>query len=174
MSTTVVMVLLRIAHIVAGMFWVGSALFVTFFLMPTMRALGPGGRPVMGHLTQQLRLPTWIMWTAVLTILSGIGLYWRLSGGFASAWIHSGAGRVFGLGGALAIVSFVMGLVVNKPTAARMGALAAAMERAGGPPAPEQAAELARLQRRLYLASIESAILLTLATAAMACARYVG
>lgn len=174
MPVSTVMVLLRVVHIVSGVFWVGAALMLVGFLMPAVRDLGPKGGPFMAHLTQERKLPLWIMAASILTVLSGFGLYWRLSNGFSSEWMHSGAGRVFGIGGALAIVSLVVGMLVNSPTAKRLGALSAALQGAGGPPSPEQAAELARLQRRLYLASIESAVLLTLATAAMACARYVG
>lgn len=35
------MVVLRIVHIVAGMFWAGSALFLAFILVPRLQSLGP-------------------------------------------------------------------------------------------------------------------------------------
>lgn len=174
MSGASVMIVLRIVHVLMGLFWVGAAIMVALFLMPAVRALGPTGGRFMAQLTGPQRLPIWIMMAAILTVLSGGALYWRNSGGFTSAWMHTPSGMAFGVGGALAIVSFVIGLLVNKPTAERMGAILATVQAAGGSPSAEQAAELARLQQRLYVVSIESAVVLALATAAMACARYLG
>lgn len=43
------MVVLRIVHIVLGMFWAGSAVFLAVILEPRHRSLGPEvQRPVMG------------------------------------------------------------------------------------------------------------------------------
>jgi hypothetical protein len=54
-----------------------------------------------------------------------------------------------------------------------MGALVAAIRASGGPPSPEQAAEVQRLQVRLTNAMRVAAVLLLLAIAAMSVARYV-
>src|SRR5512132_1177730 len=43
---------LRFTHIVVGVFWVGTIVFVAFYLLPTMRAVGPAAGPVMQELTQ--------------------------------------------------------------------------------------------------------------------------
>jgi hypothetical protein len=61
---------------------------------------------------------------------------------------------------------------VAAPVGKRLGVLAAAVQAEGGPTADE-AAEMQRLQPRLASASTWVAILLLLATAAMAVARYV-
>jgi uncharacterized membrane protein len=174
MSDSALMIVLRLLHVLGGVFWVGGAVVVAAFLMPTMRAIGPDGRPFMAHMTQRMKFPLWMMTGSILTVLSGITLYWRDSKGFGSEWMHSPSGRTFAIGGALAILSLILGMAINSPTAKRIGAVAAAVQAAGGPPSPEQTAELERLQRKLYLASLESALLLLLATAAMAAAWYVG
>jgi uncharacterized membrane protein len=174
MSDSALMIVLRLLHILGGVFWVGGAVVAAAFLIPTVRALGPAGGPFMAHMTQRMKFPLWMMAGSILTVISGVCLYWRDSRGFTSEWMHSPSGSVFGIGAALAIVSLVLGMTINSPTAKRMGAIAAAIQTAGGPPSPEQAAELQRLQRRMYLASLESAALLLLATTAMAAARYVG
>jgi hypothetical protein len=168
------MVVLRLLHILGGVFWVGGAVVAAGFLLPTVRALGPAGGPFMAHLTQRLKFPLWMMGGSTLTVLSGIALYWRDSSGFSSEWMHSPAGRTFAIGGALALVTLILGMAIASPSAKRMGAISAAVQAAGGPPSAEQAAELAGLQRRLYVASLGSAGLLLLATAAMAAARYAG
>jgi uncharacterized membrane protein len=165
--------LLRVVHILVGAFWVGAVLFMAVFLMPSVRAAGPAGGAVMQQLVQRRRLPRWLMTASILTIVSGLGLYGVDSSGFRSAWLGSGPGRVFGLGGILAILAAVIGMAVNFPTARRLTALAARVQSSGRPPAPDEAAEMQRLQSRLGLATAVAAALLVLATLAMAVARYV-
>ena len=67
----------------------------------------------------------------------------------------------------------VLGMVVNAPTARRLGAIIARVQATGRPPVPEAAAAIQRLQARLGRAATVAAILLLLATLAMAVARYV-
>jgi uncharacterized membrane protein len=165
---------LRLLHIVLGVFWVGSVTFVALLLLPSLRAVGPAGGAVMQQLTQVRRLPVWMMVAAILTVLSGLGLYWYDSAGLSSStWLASGSGRTFGLGGVLAIVAVVIGMTVNNPAGKKLGALAAQLQAAGRPPSPEEAATIQRLQERLAKAAVTVAMLLLLATAAMALARYV-
>lgn len=165
--------LFRLIHIVSGALWVGAAVFVAFFLLPTIRALGPAGGAVMQQLAQVRKLPVYMMALAILTVLSGIGLYWRDSGGFKGPWMHSGSGVVFGFGGLLAILVVVLGMAVVNPSAKRMGEMAASMRGSGGPPAPEQIAEMQALQVRMARFTGLVAVLLLIATGAMAVARYV-
>lgn len=165
---------LRFVHVVVGVCWVGALVFIAFFLLPAIRAAGPGGGAVMQHLTQVRRMPTVLLVGGLLTILSGLGLYWNDSAGFASkAWLASGPGRTFGLGAVLAIVVLVIGATVNSPTAKRIGALGGEIRAGGGAPSAEQAARMQRLQGRLSNALRLTAVLLLLATTAMSVARYV-
>jgi len=165
---------LRLVHIVLGVFWVGGATFVALLLMPSLRAVGPAGGAVMQQLAQVRRMPQWFMAASILTLLSGIGLYWHDSAGFSSStWLGSGPGQMFGLGGVLAIAASVVGMAVNSPTARQLGALTAGVQAAGRPPSPDEAAAIQRLQARLASAAWLVAVLLLLATAAMALARYV-
>ena len=167
-------VLFRLIHIVVGVFWVGSVLFLSAFLFPAVRTLGPAGGPVMSYLTQVRGMPTRLLIAALVTIASGLVLYWHDSLGFHSEWIRSPSAMVFGAGAVCALLAVVVGLLVNNPTAKRVGALAGAIQRQGGPPNPEQAAEMQRLQLRLSGALRVVTVLLLLAVAAMAVARYVG
>lgn len=166
-------ILLRLIHIVAGVFWAGTAIFTAVFLIPSIRALGPGGGPVMQQIAQVRKLPMYFLGAGVLTVLSGIGLYWRASGGFRNAWMHSGPGATFGIGALFALIAMFVGIFVATPTAKRAGALAAAIGSAGRPASPEQMTEMQRLQARMGKASALGATLLVLATSAMAVARYI-
>jgi uncharacterized membrane protein len=158
--------LLRVLHIVIGVFWVGAVLFIAALLMPSIRASGPAGATIMRQLMQERRLPLWLMGAAVLTILSGLGLYWVDSAGFQSPWLASGPGRVFGLGAVMAIAAAGVGMSVNNPAGRRLAELAAPIQ-------AEEAAQIAALQTRLNRGTTVVAVLLLLATLAMAVARYV-
>ena len=81
-------------------------------------------------------------------------------------------GRTLGLGAALAILAMIVGMVVNPPAMRRVGEIAAAVAKRGGPPKPEEAAEITRLQNRMGTGTVIVALLMTLAVAAMAVARY--
>jgi hypothetical protein len=173
MSDATLMAVLRIIHIVAGVFWVGSAIFVAGILLPTLQAVGPAAGPVMEHLIQVRRLPVRLMIAMILVILSGIWLYWKDSAGFQSAWMRSGPGTVFGLGAMLGIAGGVVGMATSGPASRRLTALGTAIKARGGPPTAEELAEIQRLQARMRGAARLVAILLLLATIAMAVARYV-
>jgi uncharacterized membrane protein len=164
---------LRLIHVVCGVIWVGGVLFIAWFLIPTIRGVGPAGGPVMSHMVQVRRLPIVMMVVAILTVLSGLALYWRDSGGFHGAWMQTGTGIVFSLGALLGLASVALGMAVSSPVGRRLGVLAAAAQAKGGPPSAEEAAEMQRLQARLAASSNLVAVLLVLATAAMAVARYV-
>jgi uncharacterized membrane protein len=166
-------IILRLIHILAGVFWTGTAVFTALFLIPSVRALGPGGGPVMQQIVQVRKMPLYFMGAGVLTVLSGVGMYWRASGGFTNAWMHSGSGATFGIGAVFALIGMSVGMFVAAPTAKRAGALAAAIGSAGRPPSPEQMAEMGKLQARMGKASTLGAGLLVLATCAMAVARYI-
>jgi uncharacterized membrane protein len=173
MMSTGVLLVFRLAHILSGVFWVGSILFFSRFIFPTARALGPAAGPVIDHLNRVLKVPMALIGCGVLTILSGFGLFWNDSMGFKGAWMSSHTGMTFSLGALSAIIAFVIGLAVNAPTAKKMVAVAAQVHAKGGPPTPEQAAEMQRLQRRLGGALQAVTVLLLLTTAAMALARYI-
>ena len=166
------LIILRLIHIVAGVFWAGTAMFTAAFLIPSVRALGPAGGPVMQQIGQVRKLPVYFLTAGVLTVLSGLGLYWRASGGFRNLWMLSGPGITFGLGALFALAAMSIGVFVASPMAKRAGALGAAMASAGKP-SPEQVAEMQRLQTRLGKMSVLGAALLTLTTITMAVARYI-
>jgi uncharacterized membrane protein len=169
------LLLLRLVHIVVGVFWVGAVAFVAFFLVPSLEAAGPAGGAVMRQLTQQRRMPAWLSASGGLTILAGLLLYWHDSGGFSSAeWMRSGPGLTFGVGAVLAIAGIGVGTGVNVPAARELGVIMARAQVAGGAPAPDDLAAARRLQARLATGARVSAVLLLLAAAAMSVARYVG
>ena len=122
---------------------------------------------------QARKLSLWLMALAVVAVLSGLGLYWHDSAGFQSAWLGSGPGRVFGMGGGFALAAMVTGMSVNAPAGRRLGILTARIQAEGRPPTPDEVATLQALQQRLARGGNIVALLVVLATMAMAVARYV-
>ncbi|HEX6399011.1 MAG TPA: hypothetical protein VF108_00900 [Actinomycetota bacterium] len=165
------MLVLRIVHILAGAFWVGSALTVFLFLQPAAREVGPAAGPFMTHLAQKKRLPDIVLGAAGLTILAGLLMYWRVSGGFDPDWIGSTYGLTITVGAVSAIVAVALGASVVRPSMVRAGQIAQSAAAAGGP-TPEQAAELQMLQAKVRTTGAWIVPLLLLAAAAMAGAQY--
>jgi uncharacterized membrane protein len=165
-------IILRLIHIAAGIFWVGAAFVFFLFIQPSVRELGPEGQQFMGHLGTRKKLPGIILISAILTVLAGILLYIRVSDGFSADWIGSGPGIGFTIGGVAALVTVILGLIITKPAADRMGALGQQIAAAGGPPKPEQLAEMQRLQGRLLSIGWVSMVLLVISVVTMATARY--
>lgn len=165
------LVVLRIVHVLGGIFWVGSVLFTGIFLVPALSAAGPAAGQVMGAM-QRRRLFIVLPVVAVLTMLSGLRLMQVASGGFSPAYFASPSGRVFAWGGVLAIAGFAFGMLVNRPIAVRMAQLGA-MPPPTGPQGQEaRGAERAALQRRAAVSGIVNIVLLLGAAIAMATARY--
>ena len=162
---------LRLVHILAGAFWFGAIVFTARFLIPSLRAVGPAAGPVMAQLEQR-KISLAMMGSAILTLASGIWLMFIVSGGQPGVWMRTGMGRTLGIGAALAILAMIVGMIVNPRALKRLGEIGAAVAKRGGPPSPEEAAEVARLQSRMGTGTCIVAILVTLALAAMAVARY--
>lgn len=167
------LILLRLIHILFGVFWAGTAIFNAVFLLPAVRALGPAGGPVMQEIAGKRKLPVYFFVAGLLTVLSGFGLYWHDSHGFTNGFVRSAGGMTFGIGALLALIAVLLGVFVVTPAAIRAGKLGAEMAAGGKPPTPEQAAEMQRLQATLGKMAALAAILLTITTIAMAVARYV-
>lgn len=167
------LLVLRLVHILGGIFWLGSGLFTTFFLVPALGRVGPAAGQVMGAL-QQRRLFTVLPVVAILTILSGLRLFQVVSAGFAPAYVSSRMGQTFLWSGVAAIAAFLLSLIVARPAMLRAGQLGATMASAPDDQRAERAAEIARLGRRGAIASVAAMVLLIGAAAGMAVARYLG
>jgi uncharacterized membrane protein len=162
----------RFIHIVSAILWVGSTFAVFVFVEPTVAALGPEGGRFVGYMVEKRKLPVVITSLSGLTVLGGVVLYLEASSGFDPDWITSGPGIGFTIGGIAAIVAFFMGLFAIKPTVDRMSGLGAEIERGGGPPLPEQLATMERLTERFKALGKADLVLILIAAATMATARY--
>lgn len=164
------LLVLRLIHILGGILWVGSGIFTFLFLMPAIAQAGPAGGQVMMNL-QKRRLFTVLPIVAVITMLSGIRLMQIVSGGFAAGYFRTGPGHTFAISGVFAILAFLIGVLISRPGAMRLVKLqqAAASDQTSK---EKLQAEIRALQSRVAMSGITVTVLLVLAAAGMAIARY--
>src|SRR5512134_2471697 len=89
--------LLRIIHIVGGVFWVGGTLMMTFFIGPTVGAIGESGQKFVGHLMNNLKFSNRMAIASGATVLAGFILY-ALDARAGSAWLRSSFAIGLGIG----------------------------------------------------------------------------
>ena len=157
--------LLKVVHVLAGVIWVGGALISALYIAATARALGPAAGPVVKHIIEKRKLPVMMAAVAGITVLSGLVFYDQLSNHFRQPLVTSFYGWSLTLGAAFGLLGFILGIAIPTRAARRLGALTAQLT---GPPTPEQAAEIARLQQRLHVGGLVVAVLLLLAVVGMA------
>jgi uncharacterized membrane protein len=157
------LVVLRILHIVAGVFWVGAAVYLTVILEPKLRQIG--GTVERDVLQAISKLNSyWITGSAIVTILAGFALISRTPGRgfdqlFSTAW-----GTAIGIGLVASLLSFFLSGMVGANTAKLRRGLAA------GTVSSEA---IASLQARITMGSRINALLVLIAVGTMAAARYV-
>ena len=71
-----VLLILRLTHIFAGVFWVGATLAMNFYVGPAAIATGEAGGQVMEHLMTRARFSTRMTVAGILTVLAGYSMYW--------------------------------------------------------------------------------------------------
>jgi hypothetical protein len=158
---------LRVVHIFGAVFWVGAAWLSAFFLVPTVRALGPDASKFMGHLIGVRKLSMYISIAGGLTIVAG-WLLWLMRYSIPS--LSTGAGMTFLIGGIIGTIALVVGSMVGG-ISKRIGALGAEIAQQGKPPTPEQGAQMGALQARMASVGLWAAILTAIALFLMSIAR---
>jgi len=161
-------IVLRLVHILAGVFWVGSSLFVGMFLTPAMAANPESAPKYMAFLITKSRLTVKIASAAILTVLAGGTLYWIDSQGLTSGWTSSGPGWGFGIGALFGLIGLVFGLLVGLHST-RIGNVAAQIQ---GKPTNEQMQIIQGSQKQLAVVGPISTVAIVLALICMATARY--
>ena len=164
----IVLIVLRLLHVLGGIFWVGGALAMTFFITPTIMATAEAGQKFMGHLLTQTKFSHMMTIAALSAIIAGAILYWIDSDGFTSDWMMAGPGIGFGIGAVFALIGFGAGLMIPRNGAA-MAKLAAQFK---GAPTPGQQAQMAALQKRQRMISAINAHSLLVTAVLMGIARY--
>lgn len=95
--------ILRLAHIVGGLIWVGAAIVMSFYIEPTLAEAGTEGRSIMRRLYNDTNFARLIPWSALVTTLAGLLLYGMLS--YHEA-LSSSMGVVLTLGALVGLLAF--------------------------------------------------------------------
>jgi uncharacterized membrane protein len=162
---------LRLVHVLAGVFWAGGVIMMAYFIEPAVKATGPEGSKFMQRLSGGRFTPLMAI-AAPANVIAGLLLYIKDSAGFRIEWILTPSGIGFTIGAISGLVAFVIGFFVTRPTIETLGALGKEIQAAGKPPTSEQLTKLHGLQEKLTTASLQSAIFIVITLISMATARY--
>lgn len=126
----------------------------------------------MQYLTRKTRLLSTVYATATLTMLSGLIMYWILSG-FRLSFIRSGYGLVLTIGSIAGIIAWIFAIVVIRGIFNQMHTISQEIQAQGSPPTPEQAIQMQTLVARLGKVGQVALVFLVIALLGMSIAQYV-
>jgi uncharacterized membrane protein len=169
-----VVLILRLIHIFGAVFWAGGSFMLVSFIEPTAMKTGEEGQKFMQYLGSRSKLSSSMGGASTFTLLSGLILYYLLFRNNFGGVMSSGYGIFLSLGALFGILAWIAGLYFQGRASARMKALSEQMAAAGGPPTPDQLAEMQALGKQLSMGGRISATLLTLALIGMAGAEAAG
>lgn len=155
-------VVLRILHILAGVFWAGAAVYLALVLEPKLRSLGNEIESEVLRAISKLN-SLWITLSAVITIAAGFALISRTPGHSFGELFDSGWGTAIGIGLVASLLAFFLSGWVGANTAKLRRAL---LE-------PDTMAALQPLRTRIVIGSRINAVLVVVAVGTMAAARFV-
>jgi uncharacterized membrane protein len=168
----VLAIVLRFVHVIASVCWAGGAFFIFLFVEPTAKALAPSGMEFFQYMIAKRRASVFMVTTSTLTVISGALLFWQDASGQWLTWMKTGPGLGFTLGSLAGVVVYCVGMFGVNPRAKRIAELGAEIHAAGGPPSPEQGAEMQKLDKELSRFGIIDFVLVALSLALMGTARY--
>ncbi len=169
----ILMIILRIIHFFSGIIWVGGAIFMLFFISPTVKSLGPQGGAFMMKMYATTVLDKLFPVVALLTTVSGLWMFWRITDGFGDGdYLSSTPGIVLSIGVLAGISSFLHGGATLGRSTGKMINLGKEIAASEGPPAPELLSQQQELQAYIQKHSQIGFVLMVVAVLGMASARY--
>lgn len=163
------MIVLRIVHIFSGVTWAGGAIVMTAFVGPTAKELGDDASKFMQQLSLRSRFVPTMVWVAILTPISGIWMYWHL---FYGINVSSGAGLALTFGGVFGLIGAFLGFYTQKRNIDRVKKIVAEIAASGGPPKPEQMAEIQSRNEAAAKGGALTTVALVLAILGMTLSEY--
>ena len=173
MNENALMVFLRLIHIIGGIFWVGTVFIIAWFLLPANRTTGQAGMVMMQELMMKRKLSIYLTIAMLLTILTGLTMYGRMIMITHGEWASTAMAKVIGFGALCGIVGGGIGASISKASGMKMAEIGKAIQDSGQPPTEAQRAQMAAIQDKMEKVMSFVVILLILAVAAMASARYI-
>lgn len=166
------LLVLRFFHIVSSVCWAGGAFIFFLFVEPTAKALAPSGTEFVQYMVTKRRFSIFMVAASTLTVLSGALLIWRYASGRWLDYISTGPGLGFTLGSIVGIAVYFVGMLGVNPRAIRISKIGKEIQAAGGPPTPEQSAEMHKLDRELSILGLLDFVLVAVSLGLMATARF--
>jgi len=164
------MVILRLIHIVAGVFWAGGAFFLVSFVSPAVEATGAEGRKFIQQMSLKSGMSNAMAGMATLTALSGIIMYIMLTE-LDTDLMHANYYVILAIGAAAGLAGWIVGLLmITRPTG-KMKRIVAEIESSGGPPSPEQMTAMQASAHTVGQGSRIASVLLVIAVVCMASAQ---
>jgi hypothetical protein len=165
------LIIARILHVLSGIMWVGVMVFNGRYLGPALEDIGPDAGKVMAALAKRGFL-NFLPTVGGISLLSGAYLYWHASAGFQHEYMRSGPGMTFGLGAALAIIAYIIGMSYAKPAIMKTLALGPRLATASESERQGLMAEMQAARSRAKSGSQIAGALVVHAAVAMSIARY--
>jgi len=166
------LLVLRLIHIIASVCWAGGGFIFFLFVEPTAKALAPTGMQFVQYMVTKRRFSIFMVISSTLTVLTGALLIWQLASGGLLSYMKTGPGLGFSLGSVVGVVVYFIGMFGVNPRAIRLSKIGQEIQAAGGPPTPEQGAELHKLDREMSALGLADFILVAISLVLMASARY--
>ncbi|MBI4286581.1 MAG: hypothetical protein HY670_11900 [Chloroflexi bacterium] len=163
------MTVLRMLHILFGIFVGGTYIFLVFILEPRLRRLGPSVQTPLMRALMPILTP--VMATSFIIII-GTGIAMTLMavpGAFSSLW-SSAWGWDITIGFLATIGILVVGFGLLTPTGIRLDKLGRSIT--GRPPTPEEGRQLQALSERVTRLSQVNFIFVAIAIITMVIARF--
>jgi len=165
-------IVLRFVHVIASVCWAGGGFIFFWFVEPTAKALEPVGMQFIQHMAGKRRFNMFMVINSTLTVLSGALLLWNATSGNLATYMSTGPGLGFVLGSLVGIAVYFVGMFGVGPRAGKLAKIGEAIQIAGGPPTPEQVAEMQKLDKEMSMFSKIDFWMVALSLALMATARY--
>jgi uncharacterized membrane protein len=111
----ILMVSLRLVHIIGGVYWVGTAMFLAFFAEPAILKSGEKGDAFLRQLYTGTKFGASMGASSLLTTLAGLVLYYKVSGHFNADWMQSANGVVLSIGAVAGLLAAGHGMAALGP-----------------------------------------------------------
>lgn len=168
------MLVFRFLHIVSGALWFGSAFLFVGIIGPAAAEVGPSAGPLLSVAVKKRKVAKIITWLGMITVTAGWVMWIKNMSDYGGLgdWVGTSFGIGLTIGGVLATATAFVGYFGVARNVERLVDLGDRIAAAGGPPSPEQQAEITRIGAGLERHGKIDLVLLFLAVAAMATARY--
>jgi uncharacterized membrane protein len=163
---------LRLIHIGAGAFWLGSVFTFFLFVQPAAVAVGPEATNFTYQLLHHRRLSVVILGAAATTVLAGSLLLIITSNGLDPDILFDVSRLGFTVGGSSAILTFAIGALYIFPRTRVVERTLGRLVAEARPPTPDEQQTLAQTALETQRAGWLVLIGLAVAVIAMATARY--